>query len=182
MTTRPRRSGSSSDEHRLLAGHEYCKLLIKGNVPRVCEWLLKVPMSQVLISAVTEAELLFGAARKCDAVRLKTAIGELLLRADSLAWDSNAKRHYADLRAVLEIGGIPLGNLPYEDRGSRVVCRSRSGNARSFLQSTEALENRGLDKIETGETERLTTTEPCLASGCSYRKPYSPVAECSGSN
>jgi len=37
-------------------------------------------MSQVLISAVTEAELLFGAARKREAVRLKTAIDEFLLR------------------------------------------------------------------------------------------------------
>src|SRR2546429_3306531 len=48
--------------------------IIKGNVPRVRERLLKVPMSQVLISAITEAELLFGAARKREAVRLKTAI------------------------------------------------------------------------------------------------------------
>jgi tRNA(fMet)-specific endonuclease VapC len=30
---------------------------------------------------------------------------------DSLAWDSNAARHYADLQATLEIGGIPMGNL-----------------------------------------------------------------------
>ena len=67
-------------------------------------------MSQILISAVTEADLLFGAARKREAVRLKTAIDEFLLRVDSLPWDSNAARRYADLRATLEIGGIP-GNL-----------------------------------------------------------------------
>ena len=47
------------------AGH-----IIKGNIPRVCERLLKVPMSRFLISAVTEAELLYGAARKSDSVRL----------------------------------------------------------------------------------------------------------------
>jgi tRNA(fMet)-specific endonuclease VapC len=81
--------------------------IIKGNIPRERERLVKVPMSQVLISAVTEGELLFGAARKREGVRLKTAIDEFLLRVDSLPWDSNAARHYADLRA----GGGPMGNL-----------------------------------------------------------------------
>lgn len=55
--------------------------------------------------------VLFGAARKREAVRLKTAIDEFLLRVDSLPWDSNAARRYADLRAALEIGGTPMGNL-----------------------------------------------------------------------
>jgi tRNA(fMet)-specific endonuclease VapC len=68
-------------------------------------------MSGLLISAVTEAELLYGAARKSDSVRLKTAVDEFLLRVDSLAWDSNAARRYADLRASLEIAGTPMGNL-----------------------------------------------------------------------
>ncbi len=68
-------------------------------------------MSGLLISAVTEAELLYGAARKSDSVRLKTAVDEFLLRVDSLPWDSNAARRYADLRAALEIAGTPMGNL-----------------------------------------------------------------------
>jgi tRNA(fMet)-specific endonuclease VapC len=85
--------------------------IIKGNIPRVRERLLKVPMSGLLISAVTEAELLYGAARKSDSVRLKTAVDEFLLRVDSLPWDSKAARRYADLRAALEIAGTPMGNL-----------------------------------------------------------------------
>ena len=95
---------------RYLLDTNTASYIIKGNVPRVRERLLKVPMSQLLISAVTEAELLFGAARKREAVRLKTAIDEFLLRVDSLPWDSNAARRYADLRAALEFG-IPMGNL-----------------------------------------------------------------------
>jgi len=59
---------------------------------------------------VVQAELLFGAARKRRAVRLKTAIDEFLLRVDSLPW-SKAVRRYADLRAALEIVGNPMGNL-----------------------------------------------------------------------
>src|ERR1700751_6307407 len=92
---------------RYLLDTNAASYIIKGNVPRVRERLLKVPMSQVLISAVTEAELLFGAARKREAVRLKTAIDEFLLRVDSLAWGSNAARRYADVRAVLEVAGSP---------------------------------------------------------------------------
>jgi tRNA(fMet)-specific endonuclease VapC len=96
---------------RYLLDTNTASYIIKGNVPRVRERLLKTPMSQVLISAVTEAELLNGAARKREAVRLKTAIDEFLLRVDSLPWDTNAARRYADLRATLETSGIPMGNL-----------------------------------------------------------------------
>jgi tRNA(fMet)-specific endonuclease VapC len=96
---------------RYLLDTNTARYIIKGNVPRVRERLLKVPMSQVLISAVTEAELLFGVARKREAVRLKTAIDEFLLRVEPLPWDSSAARRYADLRAALEIEGMPMGNL-----------------------------------------------------------------------
>jgi len=96
---------------RYLLDTNTASYIIKGNIPRVRERLVRVPMSHVLISAVTEAELLFGVARKPEAVRLKPAVNEFLLRVDSLAWDSNAARRYADLRAALETGGIPMGNL-----------------------------------------------------------------------
>ncbi|HET7107630.1 MAG TPA: type II toxin-antitoxin system VapC family toxin [Candidatus Acidoferrum sp.] len=96
---------------RYLLDTNTASYIIKGNVPRVRERLLKVPMSQVLISAVTEAELLFGAARRRDAVGLKTAIEEFLLRVGSLPWDSASARHYADVRAAMETAGTPMGNL-----------------------------------------------------------------------
>jgi tRNA(fMet)-specific endonuclease VapC len=96
---------------RYLLDTNTASYIIKGNIPRVRERLLKVPMSGLLISAVTEAELLYGAARKSDSVRLKTAVDVFLLRVDSLPWDSNAARRYAGLRAALEIAGTPMGNL-----------------------------------------------------------------------
>ena len=96
---------------RYLLDTNTASYIIKGNIPWVRERLLKVPMSRLLISAVTEAELLYGAARKSDSVRLKTAVDEFLLRVDSLPWDSKAARRYADLRAALEIAGTPMGNL-----------------------------------------------------------------------
>jgi tRNA(fMet)-specific endonuclease VapC len=85
--------------------------VIKGNIPRVRQRLLKVPMAEISISAVTEAELRFGVARKPEAVRLGIAVEEFLLRVDVLLWDSEAAKQYAQVRSALERVGRPMGNL-----------------------------------------------------------------------
>jgi len=89
--------------------------IIKGNFPRVRERLLKVPMAEVGISVVTEAELRFGVARRPEATTqatmLKRVVEEFLLRVESLAWDSEAAGQYARIRALLEKDGSPMGNL-----------------------------------------------------------------------
>lgn len=95
---------------RYLLDTNMASYVIKGNIPRVRERLLKVPMAQVSISAVTEAELRFGIARRPEALRLKTAVEEFLLRVEVLPWDSEAAQHYAPMRADLERGGEPMGN------------------------------------------------------------------------
>ncbi len=76
--------------------------IIKGNSPAVDRRLMKVAMAQLAISAVTEGELRFGAARLPHAARLHLAI---------LPWDSDAARQYGQLRATLEREGQPMGNL-----------------------------------------------------------------------
>ena len=85
--------------------------VIKGNFPRVRERLLKIPMSQVGISVITEAELRFGLARRPEAKKLKTVVEEFLLRVEVLPWGSEAAEHYARARAALELEGEPIGNL-----------------------------------------------------------------------
>lgn len=85
--------------------------VIKGNFSHVRERLLKVPMSEVGISVVTEAELRFGVARKPEAVQLKAAVEEFLLRVEVLPWGSEAAQHYAQIRAALERTGEPMRNL-----------------------------------------------------------------------
>ena len=85
--------------------------VIKGNFPRVRARLLKVPMADVGISAVTEAELRFGVARRPEATTLKSVVEEFLLRVEILAWNSEAARHYARIRASLEKDGESMGNL-----------------------------------------------------------------------
>jgi tRNA(fMet)-specific endonuclease VapC len=96
---------------RYLLDTNTASYVIKGNVPRVRERLLKVPMAEVGISAVTEADLRFGVARKPEAGRLKTAVEEFLLRVEALPWESEAAQQYAQVRAALERTGQPMGNL-----------------------------------------------------------------------
>jgi tRNA(fMet)-specific endonuclease VapC len=96
---------------RYLLDTNMASYVIKGNVPRVRERLLKVPMAEVGISVVTEAELRFGVARKPEAARLKLAVDEFLLRVEIMPWDSQAAQRYAALRSTLEDSGTPMGNL-----------------------------------------------------------------------
>src|ERR1700733_9256527 len=85
--------------------------VIKGNFPRVREHLLKVPMAEVGISSVTEAELRFRVARIPGARKLAVALEEFLLHLEILPWDSACARQYAELRASLEGAGEPMGNM-----------------------------------------------------------------------
>jgi tRNA(fMet)-specific endonuclease VapC len=85
--------------------------VIKGNFPHVRRRLLRVPMSEVGISVVTEAELRFGVARLPQAAKLGIAVEEFLLRVEVLPWDSEAAQHYARIRALLESEGQPMGNF-----------------------------------------------------------------------
>jgi tRNA(fMet)-specific endonuclease VapC len=85
--------------------------VIKGNFPHVREHLLRIPINEVGISVITEAELRFGVARLPQAASVGVAVEEFLLRVDVLTWDSAAARHYARLRALLEENGEPIGNL-----------------------------------------------------------------------
>jgi tRNA(fMet)-specific endonuclease VapC len=69
------------------------------------------PLSLVTVSAITEAELLYGLARRPEAASLKLAVESFLHHVDVAPWDSAAAAAYGVLRARLEARGTPLGNL-----------------------------------------------------------------------
>ena len=96
---------------RYLLDTNTASYVIKGNFPRVRARLLRVPMAEIGISVVTEAELRFGVARRPEATTLKRVVEEFLLRVEILAWNSEAAQHYARIRASLEEDGEPMGNL-----------------------------------------------------------------------
>lgn len=85
--------------------------VIKGNVPAIRRRLIRIPLAQVFISTVTEAELRFGVARKPEATKLQQLVEEFLLRVTILSWDSDAAKQYGNLRSELERQGQPMGSL-----------------------------------------------------------------------
>ncbi len=96
---------------RYLLDTNTASYIIKGNMPRVRESLRKVPVAEVAISVITEAELRLGVLRRPDAKKLNTVVAEFLRFAEVKPWDSVAALHYAQLRAALEDEGRPMGNL-----------------------------------------------------------------------
>ena len=96
---------------RYLLDTNIASCVIKGNSPAVDRRLVKVAMADLAISAVTEGELRFGAARLPHATRLHNLIEDFFLRVTILPWDSDAAQHYGQLRATLEREGQPMGNL-----------------------------------------------------------------------
>ena len=85
--------------------------IIKGEPAVIRERLRNVPMAKVCVSAITEAELLRGVAKKPEAKHLPVVVKEFLLRVEILPWDSDAANAYAQLRTACENEGKPLGNM-----------------------------------------------------------------------
>lgn len=68
-------------------------------------------LSQSAISVVTEAELLFGLARRPQARTLARAVHALLQKIVIVPWTSDSARIYAEIRAGLESRGKPMEDL-----------------------------------------------------------------------
>ena len=85
--------------------------VIKGKNPSVRDRLSRVPIDEVGVSAVTEAELHFGAERLPKTARIRFAVDEFLERIEVLAWNSAAAKSYGLMRAYLERSGTPMGSL-----------------------------------------------------------------------
>jgi len=85
--------------------------IVKGDRPEINKRLVFLPMTDIVISAVTEGELLYGLAKRDHPRALAERIKQLLLRVDVLPWDREAARVYGDLRASCEAKGVVLAPL-----------------------------------------------------------------------
>ncbi|WP_332854208.1 type II toxin-antitoxin system VapC family toxin [Duganella sp. S19_KUP01_CR8] len=74
--------------------------LVKDH-PVVTGRLLNVPMALLCISAITKGELMFGLARRPEAIRLRTVVQEFLRRVDVLPWDGDAAELYGTVRGQM---------------------------------------------------------------------------------
>ncbi len=71
----------------------------------------KLDSSQLCISVITHAELLYGVKSVGAGKAIRLDVEDFVRRLDVLAWDSTAAGHYAEIRVKLEAGGTPIGNM-----------------------------------------------------------------------
>jgi tRNA(fMet)-specific endonuclease VapC len=83
---------------------------INKKSPAMDRHLAKVPMAELGISAVTEGELWYGAARSGSAP-LQATVEQFLLGLTVFPWGSEAAGQYGELRAALEGEGKLMGSL-----------------------------------------------------------------------
>nr|WP_232319714.1 type II toxin-antitoxin system VapC family toxin [Prosthecochloris sp. HL-130-GSB] len=87
--------------------------VIKGDIAEVRERLIAVPMHSVTISAVTQAELFYGLAKRSYPKGLSLRVHEFMLRVRVLDWDRDAAVSYSQLRVICERSGVALSPLDY---------------------------------------------------------------------
>lgn len=71
----------------------------------------QIKHSVIAISSISEAEVLYGLAKKPEATRLRAAVEALFATISVLPWDSGAARAYATLRVRLTAAGKSLSNM-----------------------------------------------------------------------
>lgn len=85
--------------------------VIKGDRPEILKRLATLPMDEIVISSITEGELLYGLAKRGYPKALSERVRQFLLRVNVLPWDHDVTRTYGDLRAACEAKGTILAPL-----------------------------------------------------------------------
>lgn len=88
------------------------RYIANGKSPRARQGLESLGESEVAcLSAITEAEILFGLEKKPHARRLHTSVNHLLAKLIVLPWGREEARVFGRLRARLEAAGRTLGPM-----------------------------------------------------------------------
>ncbi len=95
----------SAGNQRYLLDTDTVSYLLKNSKPGLRARLEAVPMSQICISAITEAELWAGLARLENPSRLRPLVIEFLLRVTVLPFDSGAAQTYGRFRQNCQQAG-----------------------------------------------------------------------------
>jgi len=84
---------------------------IRNRNEKLDSQLVRVGVTNLCISAITEAELRFGLWQNPSAIKLKALVNEFFARVDTLPWGTDAARSYAELRTHSKAKGFTLNNM-----------------------------------------------------------------------
>ena len=85
--------------------------IIKGGYGSVERHLLKASQSDLCISVMTRAELLYGLKALPPRHHLHTAVHRYLKTIVMLAWDAECANIHADIKYQLKNAGTPIGDM-----------------------------------------------------------------------
>jgi tRNA(fMet)-specific endonuclease VapC len=94
---------------RFMLDTDICSYIMKRSHPPVLKRLRSVPVTDVCMSVVTKAELLYGVAVSPRATQDAAALAAFLPYVEALALPDEAATHYAEIRADLKKRGTMIG-------------------------------------------------------------------------
>jgi tRNA(fMet)-specific endonuclease VapC len=94
---------------RYMLDTDTCSYIMKRSSDAVLQRLRKTPVSDVCISVITKAELLFGVEVSPRRQRDETALATFLRYVEVLDFPDEAASHYANIRSVLKTRGTMIG-------------------------------------------------------------------------
>ena len=94
---------------RYMLDTDTCSFIMKRSHPTVLKRLQIVPVSDVCMSVITKAELLYGVEVSPRRAQDAAALAAFLPYVDAVALDGDAARHYAEIRADLKRRGAMIG-------------------------------------------------------------------------
>lgn len=94
---------------RYMLDTDTCSFAIRGGDKKL-RTALQRQADALCVSAITAAELRFGALKK-GSPRISEAVSFFLGLVDVVPWTEDAADHYASIRVHLETAGQPIGNM-----------------------------------------------------------------------
>ena len=88
---------------------DICSYIMKRSNPKLLDKLRLIPIENIAVSVVTEAELLFGIKLSSKPKLTRTAFDGFMIHILVLEWTRDAAEHYADIRANLHKRGELIG-------------------------------------------------------------------------
>jgi tRNA(fMet)-specific endonuclease VapC len=119
-----------------------CSFLIRQRPDYLLDKLQQTVVSghQVVVSAITYAELRFGAASKKASPKIAGVVSEFIERLDGvLAWDKAAVESSTTVKADLESRGTPIGHNDTLIAGHAIATGARlvTDNLQEFSRVTD---------------------------------------------